>query len=281
MIIWKPKNNIIKILNIFSIKIYNIMFGISFLLGNLIIKYIYKKENLKKKTFNNLNNYIIFGIIIGARLGQIIFYDLSYYYNNKKWLEAILPITIKNNIKNCNILDCIKNIQFTGYNGLSSHGATIGLLISIFLYKKKFLKKKNILYIYDIMCIPMNLGASLIRIGNLFNSEIIGKSSTLPWSFKFINIKNNHIYRHPTQLYESLTYLIIFIFLFYIYKKKKHKKGFIFSLFLMITWTSRFIIEFIKEPQGKEIIKIFNLNTGQVLSIPFILTGLIIFLLKK
>jgi prolipoprotein diacylglyceryl transferase len=234
--------------------------------------YIYNKEKLKIKTLNKLNNYIIIGVIIGARIGQILFYDLHYYKNNL--IEAFLPIEID---YLPNSQNTVKNITFTGYRGLSSHGATIGLLISIYLYNKKFLKK-NILYIYDLTCIPITLGASLIRLGNLFNSEIIGKPSNVPWAFKFskyIDIYNKS--RHPTQIYESIIYFIIFLLLFFIYQKstKKRKIGCIFTIFLILTWTARFLIEIIKEPQENEFINIYNMNTGQILSIPFIVLGLI------
>lgn len=270
-IIWEPINEF-KINNIITIKLYSIMFIISFIFGWIIMHYIYNKEKLKIKTLNKLNNYIIIGVIIGARIGQILFYDLHYYKNNL--IEAFLPIEID---YLPNSQNTVKNITFTGYRGLSSHGATIGLLISIYLYNKKFLKK-NILYIYDLTCIPITLGASLIRLGNLFNSEIIGKPSNVPWAFKFskyIDIYNKS--RHPTQIYESIIYFIIFLLLFFIYQKstKKRKIGCIFTIFLILTWTARFLIEIIKEPQENEFINIYNMNTGQILSIPFIVLGLI------
>lgn len=269
-IIWNPNNSI----NIFFFKIrfYSLIFFITFILGWYIMSFIYKQENIDNKKLDQLITYTTFATIIGARLGHVFFYDFFYFKNH--WIEAILPI--RENL-NKNFL-FFHGYEFVGYNGLSSHGATIGLIISSYIYSKNILKK-SFLWLYDRLSIPISLGCSLIRIGNFFNSEIVGTPSKLPWAVKFINMNSEYgqiIPRHPAQLYESIIYFITFIILFYIYIKTKKKLllGYIFGVFFIIIWSGRILIEFIKEPQGLEFIKTNFLNTGQILAIPFLLIGI-------
>ena len=157
--------------------------------------------------------------------------------------------------------------------GLASHGAAIGILISIYIYTKK--KKESFIALLDKIVILVALGGSFIRLGNLFNSEIIGKPANLPWAFIFTSVDN--VPRHPTQLYESLAYLIIFFILISIYKKKSSKlnNGFIFGLFLILLFTFRFFVEFLKENQSPFEAGMI-LNMGQILSIPFVIIGIVI-----
>ncbi|WP_185873843.1 prolipoprotein diacylglyceryl transferase [Blattabacterium cuenoti] len=265
-----------------SIHIYSLMFIISFIIGWYIMKLIYKIDNVPKEYLDSLFIYTVLGTIIGARLGQVFFYDLSYFYDH--WIEAILPIREN---PNHYLLGRIKGYEFIGYRGLSSHGATIGIIFSSFFYSKKILKK-SFFWICDRLCIVVTLAAVFIRIGNFFNSEIVGKPSIpiLPWSVKFIQMDTGYgdiIPRHPTQIYESIIYFCIFLLLWFLYKKKNIKKdiGYISGIFFIILWSSRFLLEFIKEPQGEEMIHLFNLNTGQWLSIPCIIFGILIFYLSR
>ncbi|WP_185862442.1 prolipoprotein diacylglyceryl transferase [Blattabacterium cuenoti] len=258
----------------FFIHIYSLMFIISFLLGWYIMKYIYKNDNIHRKYLEPLFIYTFFGTLIGARFGQIFFYDLSYFSDH--WIEALLPIK-KNN--DHSLLGIIKGYEFIGYRGLSSHGATIGILLSNFFYCKKILKKKSFIWLCDRLSIVVAISAVFIRIGNFFNSEIVGKpcNTKLPWAVKFIQMDTEYgaiVPRHPTQIYESISYLFIFLFLCYFYKEKKLHDGFLSGIFFTFLWSARFILEFMKEPQGEEIINFLYLNTGQWLSIPFIILGL-------
>ncbi|AHL31141.1 Prolipoprotein diacylglyceryl transferase [Candidatus Karelsulcia muelleri] len=259
---WDP----IKILNIFGFKlsIYSILFFISFLLGIKQLKYFYKIDEQK---IDYLIKYSLLGLLIGARIGHVLFYDFFYFKTNL--LEAIFPI---------------KNYKYIGYQGLSSHGAAIGLLISTFFYNKKFIKKQFV-WLCDRFCIIIAFSGSLIRIGNFFNSEINGKQSNFafPFSIGLIQLYQDKIFqikRYPSQLYESISYIIIYKILFFLYKKNK-TNGYIFSIFLLCIWSIRFILEFLKEPQPNEMFFLFKLNTGQLLSIPFIIIGFLLLFKNK
>ncbi|WP_238784572.1 prolipoprotein diacylglyceryl transferase [Blattabacterium cuenoti] len=264
----------------FSIHIYSLMFIISFLLGWYIMKFIYKNENINKKYLDPLLIYTFLGTIIGARLGQVLFYDFSYFSDH--WIEALLPIRENNRHS---LLGLIKGYEFIGYRGLSSHGATIGIILSSFFYSKKILKK-SFIWICDRLCITAAISAFFIRIGNFFNSEIVGKpcNTKLPWAVKFVQMDTEYgeiVPRHPAQIYESISYLFIFLFLWHLYKNKRKKiyDGFLSGIFFTFLWSARFLLEFLKEPQGEEIFDFLYLNTGQWLSIPCIIFGL--FLLKS
>ncbi|WGS82660.1 MAG: prolipoprotein diacylglyceryl transferase [Candidatus Karelsulcia muelleri] len=259
---WDP----IKILNIFGFKlsIYSILFFISFLLGIKQLKYFYKIDEQK---IDYLIKSSLLGLLIGARIGHVLFYDLFYFKTNL--LEAIFPI---------------KNYKYIGYQGLSSHGAAIGLLISTFFYNKKFIKKQ-FFWLCDRLCIIIAWSGSLIRIGNFFNSEINGKKSNFafPFSIGFIQLYQDKIFkikRYPSQLYESISYIIIYKILFFLYKKNKNN-GYIFSIFLLCIWSIRFLLEFLKEPQPNEMLFLFKLNTGQLLSIPFLIIGFLLLFKNK
>lgn len=240
-----------ELLNIgpFSVRWYGLLFAMAFIAGFKIMQWIYKRENKPESDVEQLVIYVIVGTVIGARLGHCLFYNPEYYLANP--LEILM----------------------VWKGGLASHGTSIGIPIAIYLYTKK--KKLNFLWQMDRVVIVTALGGSLIRLGNLFNSEIIGKAADVPWAFIFTRVDN--IPRHPTQLYESLAYLTIFIILFFIYKNKYKKlnDGFIFGVFLILLFTFRFFIEFFKENQsGFEQGMAFNM--GQLLSVPFIILGVIL-----
>jgi phosphatidylglycerol---prolipoprotein diacylglyceryl transferase len=238
-----------------SVRWYGVLFAISFIVGFQIMHWIYKKENKPENDLNDLIWYMILGTVIGARLGHCLFYNPNYYLTH--------PI------------EMIKVWQ----GGLASHGAAIGILIALYLYTRKK-KDQPYLWVLDRIVITAAMGGFLIRMGNLFNSEIIGKPADLPWSFVFVQI-NEKVPRHPAQLYESIAYLITFFVLFFYYKKTngKFQQGFIFGLFLVLVFTFRFFVEFLKENQSS-FEKDMSLNMGQLLSIPLILLGIYLLIRK-
>ena len=166
--------------------------------------------------------------------------------------------------------------KFTGYQGLASHGAAIGIIVGLWYYSRR-VTKKSIFWILDRAVIPIALAGFFIRMGNLMNSEIVGLPTSVPWGFRFVNsgLQNPELPRHPTQLYEAICYLISFGILMYLYWRTNVKKhmGFIFGAFLILIFIARFIIEFAKEVQEPWEVGM-PLNMGQILSIPFVLVGI-------
>ena len=248
------------------------MFIIAFSLGYYIVQKIYVNDNKPIELVEPLFIYVVFGTLLGARLGEVFFYSWDYYKNNL--LEIILPI--KRAAGESAIFGLIEGWKFTGYTGFASHGAAIAIIITMYWYSKKHLQKP-LLFILDRMAIVSALGAAFVRLGNFFNSEIYGKPTGSNLGVIFKNSDAEMLPRHPTQLYEALCYLFLFFILWKFYWKtdKKEKTGFLFGLFMIGLWSARFFIEFFKEAQvdGRED-WIFSLNTGQVLSIPLILIGL-------
>lgn len=208
---------------------------------------IFKREKHTEQELNDLVWYMILGTVLGARLGHCLFYNPVYYLKH--------PIEI---------LEVWRG-------GLASHGAAIGILTALYLYVKKR-KDITFLWIIDRVVITVALSGFFIRMGNLFNSEIIGKPTNANWGFVFVSVDN--IPRHPAQLYESIAYLLIFIFLltFYFRTEGKFKPGIVFGLFLILVFGFRFFIEFIKENQTY-FEQGMALNMGQLLSIPFVILG--------
>lgn len=258
---WNVNPEIIKLFGVISLRYYGILFVLGLLLGYTIVKQLYVKENLSVKSLDKLSIYIFIGTMIGARLGHCLFYDPAYYFSHI--LEIFMPFqgTIG------------KDFHFTGYQGLASHGGAIGVLLAIIIYSKR--AKENIWSILDKIAVAIPITGAFIRLGNLMNSEIIGHATTLPFAFIFKRIDN--IPRHPTQLYESFAYLIIFFIMLYFYKTQydKKQKGFFFGIFLILLFSARFIIEFFKINQESFNNKLM-LNMGQILSIPFIIAGILI-----
>ena len=248
----------------FPLKYYGLFFITGILLANYVAKRIYIKENIPIENLEKLFIYIVVGIVLGARLGHCLFYDPSYYFQNP--LEILLPIK--------KIGD---SYQFIGFQGLASHGGGIGTLIAIGLYCKKY--KINYLWVLDRIAIVTPIVATFIRLGNFMNSEIYGKPTNGNWGVIFQ--RDDLIPRHPTQLYEAFSYLLIFGILIRIYKKNKEKSnGLIFGMLLVLVFSTRFIIEFFKENQvGFEDGMIINM--GQILSIPFIITGFFLIFIKR
>ncbi len=261
---WNLDPTIYWITETFPLKYYGLFFATGILLAHYVAKRIYAKENIPIENLEKLFIYVVVGIVLGARLGHCLFYEPSYYFQNP--LEILLPIK--------KIGD---SYQFIGFQGLASHGGTIGVLIAIGIYCKKY--KTNFLWVLDKIAIVAPIVAAFIRFGNFMNSEIYGKPTNGSWGVIFQ--KDDLIPRHPTQLYEAFSYLLIFGVLMLIYKNKKEKSnGLILGVALVLIFLARFIIEFFKENQiGFE--DGMTINMGQILSIPFIVVGLVLIFMKK
>ena len=269
-ITWDPSLGID--LGFFIIRWYSLMFVAAFIVGLRLMKKIYTEEKIPLEKLDTLFMYTFISMLVGMRLGEVFFYSWDYYKNNL--LEIILPI--KRAAGESAIFGLIEGWKFTGYTGFASHGAAIAIIIAMYWYSRKHLNKP-LLYILDRMAIVTALGASFVRLGNFFNSEIYGKPTGSNFGVIFKSSDAEMLPRHPTQLYEALCYLISFIVLWKFYWKtdKKQKKGFLFGIFMIGLWSARFFIEFFKEAQvdGREDWVLNSLNTGQVLSIPLILIG--------
>jgi len=242
----------------FSIRYYSLMFATGIILTIHTLKWLFKKEGLSSKNLDKLKMYGIVGLVIGMRLGHCLFYELDYYLANP--LEMILPIRFLEE----------GGFEFTGFQGLASHGGVLGFLIALFFYSRK--TKQSMIGTLDLIAIAAPLLGVFIRLGNFMNSEIIGIRTTSPFGVIFERIDN--IPRHAAQLYEAISYFIIFTIMIFLYKKMRHKfkRGFFFGLVLVLIFVARFLIEFVKENQvGFE--DEMSLNMGQILSIPYVVIG--------
>jgi phosphatidylglycerol:prolipoprotein diacylglycerol transferase len=248
----------------FPLKYYGLFFACGLLLGFYIVKRIYLKENVSLDSLDTLLVYVVLGTVLGARLGHCFFYEPSYFLKNP--IEILLPIQKVG-----------ETYQFVGFRGLASHGGTIGVLMAIIIYCKKY--KVNLLWLLDRMAIAVPVTATCIRLGNFMNSEIYGKPTTGNWGVVFQ--RDDLVPRHPTQLYEAFSYLLIFAILFFLYQSKKaeNSNGLIFGYFLTLLFLARFCIEFFKENQERFESQMI-INMGQILSIPFIILGLILIVWK-
>jgi phosphatidylglycerol:prolipoprotein diacylglycerol transferase len=265
---WSPSLGID--LGFFVVRWYSLMFVAAFLLGLHFMKKIYIKDEIPLEKLDVLFMYVFISMLIGMRLGDVFFYSWSHYQDHL--LEIFLPIK---EIKGETLFGFIKGWKFTGYTGFASHGAAIGIPIAMYFYAKKHLNKPW-LFILDRLAIMVALAGFFIRTGNFMNSEIYGKATESNFGVIFKNNGENFA-RHPTQLYEAFSYLILFFVMWYLYWKtdKKQQIGFLFGLFMAVLWSLRFCIEFLKEAQvdGREDWVFNSLNTGQVLSIPLVLIG--------
>lgn len=255
---WGPDPELVNIFGI-SIRYYGILFGGGLVLTIYVLRWIFKKEQLPAKNLEQLSTYGLIGIIAGARIGHCLFYEPSYYLSHP--LEIILPLTFPAD----------GGIEFVGYRGLASHGGILGLLMGVYFYSRK--TKHAMIHTLDLITIVAGLSFGFIRLANFMNSEIIGRPTDQSWGVIFERVDN--IPRHPAQLYEAISYLTIFMILMILYKKLSAKvtTGFFFGLGSVLFFTLRIIIEFVKENQvGFE--EGMALNMGQLLSLPFIATGI-------
>jgi phosphatidylglycerol---prolipoprotein diacylglyceryl transferase len=234
---------------------YGLCWVLGIMAGQQIMVGIYKKEGHAVIELDKLTLYMMLGAVIGARLGHILFYDPIHYLNNP---IEILPIKIE------------PEFQFTGLAGLASHGGILGGLVALYVYHRKF--KRGYLWLSDRLIIAGAALGGFIRMGNLMNSEIIGTPSDLPWAFVFIEV--DQIPRHPSQLYEAICYFVMSIVLYFVWKSGKFQApGFIFGLGIVMIFTQRFLMEFIKENQVA-FEETLTLNMGQLLSMPLIVGGI-------
>lgn len=298
-LVWNPSEGID--LGFFMIRYYSLMFVIAFGLGWYIMKHIFVREGETIEKLDSLFIWTVLATLAGARLGHVFFYDWEYFRNNL--LEIFLPVKFE------------PSFHFTGFQGLASHGAAIGIILAMYFYSKNILQRTQ-LWILDRIVIPVASGAIFVRIGNFFNSEIIGKETSSSFGIKFIRDyfsprdavnatqipDPNEAYKaiatdpkfatlleqvpakHPTQLYEAFCYIFVFAILFFLYWKTeaRRKSGYLFGLFLVLLFSVRIVVESVKESQGGFESALGLLSTGQWLSIPFILTGFyFVFTAKK
>ncbi len=290
--VWNPSEGFD--LGFITLRFYSLMFVVAFGLGWYIMKGIYTREGLSIEKLDNLFVYTVVATLIGARLGHVFFYDWAYFSQHPA--EILLPMR-----------ETADGWEFTGFAGLASHGAAIAIIIVMYFYSKKVVQKP-ILWILDRVVIPVASGAIFVRLGNFFNSEIVGKETTSSFGIRFIrdkfsgreafektNISDvNQAYKaietnpqfsevlaevtpkHPAQLYEAFGYIFVFAILFYMYWKTdaRNKQGLLFGTFLVLLWTVRFFVEYVKESQGGFEESLGLLSTGQWLSIPFVIAGL-------
>ena len=242
----------------FGLRWYSLLFAVGFISAYFILLKMFRHEGVNPSYLDKLTIYCFIALLVGLRFGHCIFYEWSYYKDHL--LEIVLPWNLETG-------------EFTGYQGLASHGGAIGILLGLWLYCYK--TKINPVWILDRLVIVIPLVGACVRCGNLMNSEIYGVETTLPWGFIY---ERNHetVPKHPTQLYEALSYLIIFasLLIYYVRKKGKIRPGMSFGIFLTALFGIRFLIEFIKQDQVA-FEQGMTLNMGQLLSIPFILAGIV------
>ena len=249
-ITWSPDPDLIRIGSV-AVRWYGLLFALGFVLGYFIMLRIFKKEGFPVKMLDTLTTYMVIATVVGARLGHCFFYEPDYYLANPLKIFAVWE------------------------GGLASHGAAIGIIAGLWIFSH--FQKRPFLWVIDRIVITVALAGFLIRTGNLMNSEIFGHVTSLPWGFLFLKASNPAEAldpRHPTQIYEGLSYLAIFFYLwwYYYHKDGKPAPGFLFGMFLILVFGVRILIEFVKEPQvGFEANMI--LNMGQILSIPLVVLG--------
>ena len=237
-----------------ALRWYGLAFAIGFIVGYNIVAKMFKHEGAPEKWLGVLLTYIVVATIIGSRLGHVFFYQWDYYSQH---LDEIFKIW---------------------EGGLASHGGTIGNIIAILLFSW-FVTKKNPSWTFDKLVVPVALVGGLIRLGNLMNSEIYGGVTDLPWGFVFVR-DGQTLPMHPTQIYEALCYFALFGLLMWMYWKKnaQERPWLITGVFFIGIFLPRFLIEYVKNVQvGKEVEMIaeYGINLGQLLSIPFIIIGVV------
>lgn len=265
-IVWNVDPAIFSIGN-YSLRYYSLLFVAGFPLGYWLLYKMYQRENVNPSLVEPLLYILLIGTIVGARLGHCFFYEPSYYLAH--------PVEILKVWK----------------GGLASHGGILAIILCVFYYAHRYGRKNGFdsMWMFDRLAIVGSLAGCLIRCGNLFNSEIFGGPTDLPWGFKFphslewVNMYGPSVFPpdgvacHPTQIYEALSYLILGLLLLWLYWKKADKlyKGTLFGIFFIVLFTMRFLIEFIKNDQV-DFEASMQFNMGQLLSIPFIVAGIII-----
>jgi prolipoprotein diacylglyceryl transferase len=245
---WNASPDIISI-GFLTLKWYGLFFASGFLLGLFMVKRMFAVENAPEEWLDKAFIYIVLGAVLGARFGHVFFYDWDYYSQH------------------------LSEIPMIWRGGLASHGGAIGILVALWLFSRN-ISQQSMLWILDKVVVPTALAAAFIRMGNMMNSEILGKPADVAWAFVFLRVDD--VPRHPVQLYESITYLISFAVLYQIYWKTDFRfyPGKIFGLFLIFIFASRILWEQFKDSLGGFEESLGLLSTGQWLSIPFVLAGL-------
>jgi len=246
-IIW-DFNPVLLQLGEWEVRWYGLLFALGFVFGIIIVTRMFQKEGVNKDLVDSLFLFVVVGTVIGARLGHVFFYDWAFY---KEHPGEIIKIW---------------------HGGLASHGGAIGIILALYIWSKKY-SKRSVLWIFDRVVVPTALAGAFIRLGNLMNSEIIGKPAEIPWAFTFVSYDMTP--RHPSQLYESLAYLGIFILLMFLYWRTNmgNKPGKLFGIFMSLIFGFRILIELTKENQVA-FEDSMNMNMGQWLSIPLVIIGL-------
>lgn len=260
-ILWNPDVEAFHLFG-FSVRWYSLCWLIGLVLAYFIVQRLYKQQKIKDEYFDPLFLYCFFGILLGARLGHCLFYQPEYYLTSfKHFVEMIVPIHFLPS----------GGWKFVGYEGLASHGGTIGLIVALYLYYRR--TRLNLWQVLDNIAIATPITACFIRLGNLMNSEIIGKVTDVPWAFIFERV--DKMPRHPGQLYEAIAYFLFFFVGLWFYRKRPQRvgTGFFFGLCLTLIFTFRFFIEYTKDIQV-DFESGMLLNMGQILSIPFIAIGI-------
>lgn len=235
----------------FEVRYYGVLWAVALGISAYIFHHIMIREGLSDKTFDSVFWFGVISTVLGSRLGHCLFYDPGYYLTH--------PVEI---------LDIRQG-------GMASHGAAVGLLIGLWLFSRK--NKLPYIWSLDRISIVVAISGVAVRLGNLMNSEIYGTVTSLPWGFIFVR-DGETLPKHPTQIYEALCYLVLFVILLWMYYKKdlaRRRPGVMFGFFLIILFGTRFLIEFIKNPQV-DFEQNMVLNMGQLLSIPFIVAGVVI-----
>lgn len=260
-ITWDPSDTALTF-GPFAIHWYSMCWLIGLALAYLIVQRLYKEQKVKEGLFDPLFIYCFVGILAGARLGHCLFYQPDVFLSSwQHFIEIFLPIHIGDD----------GSWRFTGYRGLASHGGTLGLMLALWMYVRR--TKMNVWQVLDNIAIATPVTACFIRLGNLMNSEIIGRITDVPWAFIFERVDS--MPRHPGQLYEAITYALLFFIGWRIYRKHPERvgTGYFFGLCLAYIFTARFFIEYTKEVQ-EAFEQTLPLNMGQLLSIPFVIIGI-------
>jgi len=237
---------------VFSIEVrwYSLAYIFGLIFGWIYCNKFLINDQIKKNQFDDYITYIILGIIVGGRLGYVLIYNPSYY------LENLIEIPMIWN------------------GGMSFHGAVIGVIFATYIFSKK--NNQNIFYYLDLVALTSPIGIFLGRIANFINSELYGRETDIIWSVKFIQVDS--LNRHPSQIYEAIFEgIVLFVLLNLFYKKLSKKNGLISSLFIIFYSIFRFLIEFTREPDSHIGLIIFNMSLGQIISIIFFITGMILF----
>jgi len=246
MVLWNADPEMFRV-GYFVVRWYSLLFALSFLIGFFVLRWVYIREGKQPKDLEEMFFYVFIGVLVGARLGHVFFYDPGYYMKN--------PV----------------EIFMLWKGGLASHGGSVGAILAMWLYVKRN-PGFAFTWVLDRVAVVIPLVGSIIRIGNLFNSEIYGKPTEAPWAFIFQRI--DFLPRHPSQLYEALAYIPIFGLMLFLYSRVRFRDtpGFLVGALLVVISLARFFLEFFKEPQAAFTIGI-PLNMGQILTIPFFVAG--------